>query len=66
MQIYNEGNEQKYLSKNILKQFMIKRFLDKLLKVTKSCHEHSGDMSVLDVGCGEGFVPIFYVIKSKI
>lgn len=65
MENYNDGNEKKYLSKNILKQFMIKRFLEKLLKITESCRGHDEKMSVLDVGCGEGFVANFLYDKIK-
>lgn len=65
MENYNDGNEKKYLSKNVLKQFMVKRFLDKMLKVTEACRGHNEELTVLDVGCGEGFVANFLYDKIK-
>jgi len=62
---YNDGNEKKYLSKNALKQYMIKHFLQKLLKVIEECRGNDEEMSVLDVGCGEGFVANFLYDNVK-
>lgn len=55
---YNTGNMEKYGSKNPLKQFMIKRFLAKLLGVLQGLKQET-PMSLLDVGCGEGVVANF-------
>lgn len=55
---YNTGNLEKYGSKNPLKQFMIKKFLAKLLNVLQGVKGNAA-ISLLDVGCGEGFISNF-------
>ncbi|MCM1323609.1 MAG: class I SAM-dependent methyltransferase [Acetobacter sp.] len=55
---YNTGNMEKYGSRNPLKQFMIKKFLAKLFEVLQGFNREA-PMSLLDVGCGEGFIANF-------
>lgn len=49
------GNEKKYESKNFLKQILIKNFL----KQVELLVEYSRIETILDAGCGEGFVVSF-------
>src|SRR3989344_6097785 len=50
--IVRTGNYIKYASKNPLKKFFIKKFLERTAKVIFSLRSQN----ILDVGCGEGFV----------
>lgn len=47
------SNYKKYKSKNKLKQKMISRFKTKLLKILSN---EEKNITLLDVGCGEGFI----------
>lgn len=56
-------NYQKYNSKNKLKQIMIKRFQEKLLKLLENENKNT---SLLDAGCGEGFISDCIYNNTKI
>lgn len=55
---YNTGNIEKYNTKNILKQLMIKHFLHKLQKIFSEITVKYKDENIkmLDIGCGEGLI----------
>jgi 2-polyprenyl-3-methyl-5-hydroxy-6-metoxy-1,4-benzoquinol methylase len=46
------GNKQKYASQNPIQRFLLGRFLDNVVDLVRS----TGARTVLDVGCGEGYV----------
>ena len=46
------GNKQKYGSRNPIQRVLLGRFLDQVVSLVRQ----SGAKTVLDVGCGEGFV----------
>ena len=46
------GNKQKYASRNPIQRALLGRFLDQVVELVRA----SGARSVLDVGCGEGYV----------
>lgn len=51
----NSGNHQKYLSKNILKRFLLNKFLHKIKTIVLEINPET----ILDAGCGEGHVIYF-------
>lgn len=51
----NSGNYQKHTTKNPLKRKMIDNFIDSLIGLIRALKPNS-PFSILDVGCGEGFV----------
>lgn len=61
---YNNGNYNKYMSKNILKRKMLSKFTDKIIsfikKAVSECEQRSAGknekLRILDAGCGEGFL----------
>jgi len=57
------SNYQKYKSKNKLKQIMIKRFQEKLLTIFTNEDQNT---SLLDAGCGEGFISNYIYDQTKI
>ena len=57
------SNYQKYNSKNKVKQIMIKRFQEKLLKLLENENKNT---SILDAGCGEGFIADYIYNNTKI
>lgn len=65
---YNTGNFKKYMTKNPLKRKMISRLNEKIIKHIREalniCHSNSEKVTLLDAGCGEGFVS--KLIYSKI
>lgn len=57
------SNYQKYKSKNKLKQIMIKRFQEKLLTILANEDQNT---SLLDAGCGEGFISSYIYDQTRI
>lgn len=54
-QMINSGNYQKHTTKNPLKRKMIDNFILSLIGLVREL-KPNGTYSILDVGCGEGFV----------
>ncbi len=54
--IYNQGNLLKYQTKNPLKRMMLNYFLRNLIRLVKAQIVDNRVYSLLDAGCGEGFV----------
>ena len=57
---YNKGNFEKYVSKNPLKRKMVEKFNLKIVsiveKMTEEIKLQGGGATILDAGCGEGFI----------
>ena len=52
---YNTGNIEKYESKNPLKRYFVKRLNNKIIALLHKVITDD-NISILDVGCGEGFI----------
>ena len=76
--VYNPGNYQKYTTKNILKKKMVDLFNNKIVsivqdavngqnqnneEISKSSPKNNLKISILDAGCGEGFMSGFLYEK---
>lgn len=63
---FNNSNYKKYHSKNYLKQVMIKKFKNKLIKILNNDNDNNNLTTLLDAGCGEGFISDFIYNNTKI
>ena len=59
----NSTNYKKYISKNVLKQICLKKFLKKILKIII---QEDKNNTLLDAGCGEGFISNIIYNKTNI